>query len=130
MYPTTGRHSKEDGAFEAMGTIDELSSFLGVAHAKWEREIQEQQSDNNHELKSMTRSRPLQEGCWISNLVCFVIGSHVAKPRRHRCRKSTRKKSDNNSSSSSSSGEDEDEEPIPFVADGGGGGFDAMHIDG
>ena len=30
---TGGRRSKEDGAFEAVGTIDELSSFLGVAHA-------------------------------------------------------------------------------------------------
>lgn len=64
---TGERRSKNDDAFEAMGTVDELCSIVGVVHA---------------ELRQMDGHEQLQE--WLLDIMSrlFDIGSHVAKPRR------------------------------------------------
>jgi ATP:cob(I)alamin adenosyltransferase len=64
---TGERRSKSDDAFEAMGTVDELCSVVGVCHA---------------ELKAAGIKGPLEE--WTLEIMSrlFDIGSHVAKPRK------------------------------------------------
>jgi cob(I)alamin adenosyltransferase len=80
---TGERRSKTDDAFEAMGTVDELCSFVGVAHA--------------HLLQSMTIQKQNQQQAAVSTPTIidygdlsdrlldimsrlFDVGSHVAKP--------------------------------------------------
>jgi ATP:cob(I)alamin adenosyltransferase len=65
---TGERRSKADDAFEAMGTVDELCSVVGVCHA---------------ELKAAgIKAGPLED--WTLEIMSrlFDIGSHVAKPRK------------------------------------------------
>lgn len=97
---TGERRSKDDLAFEAMGTIDELTSIIGVSHAELTKE-----SDQAEELYG-----DLPE--WLLDIMSrlFDIGSHVAKPRKVH-------------------DDDSEEEDMPFVADGIGGGFDEAHIE-
>lgn len=61
------RRSKTDDAFEAMGTVDELCSFVGVAHSHLL---------NSH--KSCYGELPVRLLDVMSRL--FDVGSHVAKP--------------------------------------------------
>lgn len=66
---TGERRSKVDAAFEAMGTVDELCSVIGVCHAEW----MELESSNHNE-------NPMNH--WMLDIMSrlFDIGSHVAKP--------------------------------------------------
>jgi len=60
---------KDDIVFEAMGTVDELCSVVGVAHAELLATGQDKYGDLSEYLLSI-----------MSRL--FDIGSHVAKPRK------------------------------------------------
>ena len=123
---TGERRSKTDDAFEAMGTIDELCSFVGVAHAEWEREIiqsstirDEQASGTNDDDNYDNKALRLFLLEVMSRL--FDIGSHVAKPPRKSRRSSGSNTSDDD--------EDDDDSVIEFIADGVGGGFDQRHVE-
>jgi cob(I)alamin adenosyltransferase len=66
---TGERRSKADGAFEAMGTVDELCTVVGVAHA----EITSVDANIYGELPE-----------WLLDVMSrlFDLGSHVAKPNK------------------------------------------------
>jgi cob(I)alamin adenosyltransferase len=106
---TGERRPKDDLAFEAMGTVDELCSVVGLAYA----ELTSATMRNSNEINKINNRR-IDYGKLESQLVeimsrLFDIGSHVAKP----------KKVINDDSDS-----DED-----FQSDGIGGGFDQSHIE-
>ena len=78
---TGERRSKDDCNFEALGTVDELCSVVGVVHAHLTESIRTTGNDptpNNHNKDHLevlsTRLLDI-----MSRL--FDIGSHVAKPR-------------------------------------------------
>ena len=96
---TGERRFKDDDAFEAMGTVDELCTVVGVAHA----ELLTLQDENKY------GDLPDYLVDIMSRL--FDIGSHVAKPKKVY------------------DDEDEDEAAERFSADGLGGGFDVSHIE-
>jgi len=68
---TGERRSKADNAFEAMGTVDELCTVVGVAHAEL------MSAENANELYG-----DLPE--WLLDVMSrlFDLGSHVAKPKK------------------------------------------------
>ena len=99
---TGERRSKDDDAFEAMGTVDELCSIVGVVHAEIMNVV-----DAPEEYAELEN--------WLLDVMSrlFDIGSHVAKPRQV-----------------IENGEgdgDCDEAPV-FRADGVGNGFDIDHV--
>jgi cob(I)alamin adenosyltransferase len=115
------RRSKDDEAFESMGTVDELCSVVGVVHA----ELDHMREQNKNALQTISKeiidlqSQLLEIMCHL-----FDIGSHLAKPRRkvekqkNDCKDSQDQVSNNVSSSS-----------LSFEADGIGNGFHKEHID-
>ena len=119
MLITGERRSKDDLAFEAMGTVDELCSIVGTVHA----EISSGGSTDNGnggECQTVEKYGELEE--WLVDIMCrlFDIGSHIAKPRKKHDHTQ-----ENDDDSSSSDEEDDD----AFIPDGVGGGFDSDHID-
>lgn len=66
---TGERRFKDDAAFEAMGTVDELCSVIGVAHAELVASGAERYGNLEQYLLDI-----------MSRL--FDIGSHIAKPRK------------------------------------------------
>jgi len=112
---TGERRSKADDAFEAMGTVDELCSFVGVVHAQLlqdARVVDETITSDSLDSRIDIRDQLLEI---MSRL--FDIGSHVAKPAKLR-----------HHDDSSDSESDSDEKESRFVADGIGGGFDPQHV--
>jgi cob(I)alamin adenosyltransferase len=100
---TGERRSKDDIAFEAMGTVDELCSIVGTVHSELTCEPRDGITQHYGELE-----------IWLLDIMSrlFDIGSHVAKPRK----------------SVIVSEDDEDkEEGEQFQADGIGNGFDIEH---
>jgi cob(I)alamin adenosyltransferase len=130
---TGERRRKDEAAFDAMGTVDELCSVTGVCYATIAELIQSQVPPLNetthagiHTTEGNERTVPQQHvdlellNEWLLEIMSrlFDIGSHVAKPPRR-----TPPESDNDEEPSSS-----DAEPT-FEADGVGGGFHARHVD-
>ena len=107
---TGERRSKDDIVFEAMGTVDELCSVVGVAHAELVANIGGSEVEygdlEDWLLESMSR--------------LFDVGSHVAKPKK------TLHIDDNDDSDSDD--EDTTTSSQQFTADGIGGGFSQDHI--
>lgn len=99
---TGERRLKTDDSFEAMGTVDELCSTVGVVYA---------------ELLAEGRKRDSRLEEWLLDIMSrlFDLGSHLAKPRRVR-------------DEDGDDDDDDDDEEI-FIADGVGGGFSSEHID-
>ena len=98
---TGERRSKDDVAFEAMGTVDELCTVVGVAHAEL--------TANYDDDKNTTTTGELASHLVDVMSRLFDLGSHVAKPRRLY--------------------DDNDDDDISsFPADGIGGGFDEAHV--
>jgi len=111
---TGERRSKTDDAFEAMGTVDELCSFVGVAHSQLLNSRRAKPTSRNS--KSTNRKTnfygelPLRLLDVMSRL--FDVGSHVAKP-----------------TPPSESGTKEGAQATVFISNGIGDGFDADHVD-
>jgi len=99
---TGERRSKDDDAFEAMGTVDELCSVVGVVHA-----------EITNVPDAPEEYAVLEE--WLLDVMSrlFDIGSHVAKPRRI---------------TQDDDGDDEGESKPAFRADGVGNGFDIDNV--
>jgi len=98
---TGERRSKDDVAFEAMGTVDELCSVVGTVHAELSNSSRLGQDYGD-----------LEE--WLLDVMSrlFDVGSHVAKPRAQ--------KNDDD--------DDDDDLARVFIADGVGNGFDIEHV--
>lgn len=130
---TGERRSKADAAFEAMGTVDELCTVVGVAHAAL-LQIQPSGDLVNNDINASSDEIDflvLQD--WLLEIMSrlFDVGSHVAKPPRRRTtqRTKTNREQTNYSSDESSDLDSEDDEKPLFQADGVGGGFAVAHID-
>lgn len=105
MLLTGERRSKDDISFEAMGTVDELCSVVGVAHAEMLATIKSSDGENAIEYGELDE--------WLLETMSrlFDLGSHIAKPRRRDLQQC-----------------EENDDEKPFTPDGIGGGFDEVHI--
>jgi cob(I)alamin adenosyltransferase len=101
------RRMKSDIVFEALGTVDELCSVVGVCYSELEGTLQTIENTNTSQPKDDLE----QLQVWLLEIMSrlFDIGSHVAKPRKIN--------NDNNSQNANT-----------FTADGIGNGFDSNHI--
>lgn len=108
---TGERRKKNDAAFEAMGTVDELCSIVGVAHALLLESSKQQEQLNGEPIDY----GELPE--WLLQVMSrlFDAGSHIAKPIKL-------KEGDGDS-------EDEESAKEKFKADGVGGGLDIQHVE-
>jgi len=97
---TGERRSKTDDAFAAMGTVDELCSFVGVAHSHLISTNADRYGDLPEQLLDV-----------MSRL--FDVGSHIAKPPPIHA---------------SNNGNNDDGPPV-FVPNGLGDGFSSHHVD-
>lgn len=109
---TGERRSKTDDAFEAMGTVDELCSFVGVAHSHLLISSRRQKVGGRNTNYNSVR-RGLSYGDLPVRLLdvmsrLFDVGSHVAKPPPV---------------------ETVGKAAPVFVPNGIGDGFDANHVD-
>lgn len=107
---TGERRKKYDTAFEAMGTVDELCTVVGVAHSL----LLESSQQEEHTSGKQINYGELSE--WLLQIMSrlFDAGSHIAKP--------VKVKEDDSLSS-------EDEQTDKFKADGVGGGLDIQHAE-
>ena len=106
MLLTGERRSKDDISFEAMGTVDELCSVVGMAHAELVSSVESEKNIDYGELSD-----------WLLDTMSrlFDVGSHVAKPQKH-------------DDDDDEEEDNEDQEERIFTPDGIGGGFDEIHI--
>jgi cob(I)alamin adenosyltransferase len=113
---TGERRPKDDLAFEAMGTVDELCSVVGLAYAELIDVTMRDCNAINNDNKDNRKDYGKLESQLVDIMSrLFDIGSHVAKPK---------KVLNDNSDSDSESDSEED-----FQSDGIGGGFDPSHIE-
>jgi cob(I)alamin adenosyltransferase len=82
---TGERRSKTDDAFEAMGTVDELCSFVGVAHAYLLQSMKIQKQQQQQQQTAVVKTPIIDYGDLSDRLLdimsrLFDVGSHVAKP--------------------------------------------------
>lgn len=101
---TGERRSKEDAAFEAMGTVDELCCVVGVGYAELTS------PDVAEERRAAYGELPDRLLEIMSRL--FDVGSHIARPAPK---------------DGKGDGVDNEADDSKFSADGIGGGFDACH---
>ena len=107
------RRRKDDIAFEAMGTVDELCTFVGVAHAELLANTRNTYRNITNEMELDYKELPE----WLLHVMSrlFDIGSHVAKPKYIDV-------------DSSDDENDECKQKPTFKANGIGDGFDLAHV--
>lgn len=135
---TGERRSKSDQAFEAMGTVDELCSVVGLVYAHLQQELphlQQRQQDGEPLVFQPSHVTLSEMEQWMLDIMSrlFDIGSHLAKPP-----KNDDSSSPSDSSEPSYNGDVEQSNKSEstasktttrkFAADGIGGGFDENHV--
>jgi len=122
---TGERRSKDDDAFEAMGTVDELCSIVGVVHAELSSIVPEAELNGEIDNNTMYGNLPDMLLDVMSRL--FDVGSHIANPQKH-------DESDDSDDSDDDDDDDNSDDPISrrkkvFKVDGVGGGFNSKHVE-
>lgn len=120
---TGERRSKDDVVFEAMGTVDELCSLVGVIHAELVKDTANTQEEN------LYGELPEKLLDIMSRL--FDVGSHIAKPRAVSPPSSESDEKDTASDEYNDDCNNDTEQKHKkkkFIPDGIGGGIHPSHI--
>jgi cob(I)alamin adenosyltransferase len=124
---TGERISKHSLVFEAMGTVDELCSVVGLVYAFYRQERGKATDAQN------LSSSAIDLEDWLLQIMSrlFDIGTHIAKPSRRptsRAQKGPLSGSPDESSSDSDVDEADGDPAGSFTPDGIGNGFSAEHV--
>lgn len=94
---TGERRSKDDVLFEALGTVDELCTVVGVVYAELNASIEKHMAENDTQAKNnSTLYADLPEQLLDVMSRLFDVGSHIATPQYQQNKESTKEKKRNN----------------------------------
>lgn len=128
---TGERRSKADDAFEAMGSVDELCSFVGVVHAQLVKDAQDNPDlllSSSSSSSSSSHQIDIRDQLLDIMSRLFDIGSHVAKPAKLPADDESETDSDNDDEDGDDATKNDKPKKSRFKPDGVGGGFDLLHV--